>query len=429
FNEVVQVIRERAWVLLVCALAGLLAAGAYLRRLPVRFESLCVLQLEPRGRVLGFEAEGAQGSSGEGGMQTFLEAFRSRALLGRVVQELKLQQDREFSPEALSADAAVGVLGACLEVRQRKGTQLIDIRARHGSPVVAQKLADGVARAFIQSQLDQRSSGARSVLEFLVAEAERLKLRLQKSEEALQGYKEKSQSASLEDRQDTVITALKVQGGNFEDARTARIRLESDLGDLERAAGQPADLLRITSVSQHPTVASTRAQIAEIQARISMMRLRYTEKHPRMIEAQLQLRDAEEVLRQTALQIPSIMRAELERARAAEQSFEAALREQEKQALALNRQSISFKVLARDVETDRALYEAILRRLKETDVAKELQLSDLRVFEVAGLPVLPASPSPVKMAAMGLLCVVKAQCQKSAGIRSNWSGRRWGNVI
>ncbi|MEI6873107.1 MAG: Wzz/FepE/Etk N-terminal domain-containing protein, partial [Verrucomicrobiota bacterium] len=199
FSQIVQVIRERAWVVLVCALAGLLAAGVYLKRLPVRFESKCVLQLEPRGRVLGFEAESSQGASGEGGMQTFMEAFRSRALLERTVQELRLQQDRDFSPNPLSADAAIGLLGACIEVRQRKGTQLIDILARHGNALVSQKLADGVAKAFIQSQLDQRSSGARSVLEFLVAEAERLKLRLQKSEEALQGYKESNQSASLED--------------------------------------------------------------------------------------------------------------------------------------------------------------------------------------------------------------------------------------
>ena len=400
-NQMLLAVRERSWVVLVCASAGLLSSGIYLKRLPVKFESKCVLQLEPHARVLGFEAENSQGSA-ETSLQTILEAFRSRSLLNRVVHDLHLQDDPEFSPVPLSVEAAMGALGANIEVRQRRGTQLIDIFAQHGNPVVAQKLADGVAEAFIRSQLDLRSAGARSALEFLVAEAERLKLRLQKSEEALQGYKETSQSASLEDRQDTVITALKVQGNNLEEARSTRIRLESDLADMERFAGQPVDLLRINSVLQHPTIAATRAQIADLQSRVSTLRLRYTEKHPRMIQVQLQLRDAEAALRETVLQIPATVRIDLERAISTERNFEVALKGQEKQALALNRQSIKFKVLGRDVETDRALYESILRRLKETDIEKGLQLSDLRVFEPAPLPSAPASHSALKLLALGL---------------------------
>jgi len=401
-NHMLVAVRERSWVVLVCASAGLLSAGVYLKRLPVKFESKCVLQLEPHARVLGFESENSQGSPAETSLQTILEAFRSRSLLNRVVHDLHLQEDPDFSPIPLSLEGAMGALGANVEVRQRRGTQLIDIFAQHSNPAVAQKLADGMAAVFIRSQLDLRSAGARAALEFLVTEADRLKLHLQKSEEALQGYKESNQSASLEDRQDTVITALKVQGNNLEEARSVRIRLESDLADMERFAGQSVNLLRITSVLQHPIIASTRTQIADLQSRVSTLRLRYTEKHPRMIQAQLQLRDAEAALRDMVLQIPATVRSDLERAISTERNFEVALKGQEKQALALNRQSIKFKVLARDVETDRALYESILRRLKETDISKGLQLSDLRVFEPAPLPASPTSHSALKLLALGL---------------------------
>ncbi len=406
FNQVALVLKEQGWFVGVCAMAGLLTGGVYLQKMPLVHESTAVLQLEPRGRVLGFEPENTQSPSSEPGLQTILEAFRSRALMERATTDLKLTEDPNFSATPLAAEQAQARLAGCLEVRQRRGTQLIDITARHPGAAVSQQLANGVAHAFIQLQLDQRSSGARSVLEFLVAEADRLKKRLQKSEEALQTYKETSQAASLEDRQDTVITSLKVQGNNLAEARGARIRLESDVADMARFEGLPEELMRILSVAQHPSILSTRAQIAELQSRISTLRLRYTDKHPRLIQASTQLRDAESSLRKAVLQIPTTLRADLERAIATEHNFEIALKDQEKQALALNRQSITYKVLARDVDTDRALYESILRKLKETDVASGVQLSDLRIFETAPLPNAPAKKSVLKFLGLGLFAGV-----------------------
>jgi capsular exopolysaccharide synthesis family protein len=107
-------------------------------------------------------------------------------------------------------------------------------------------------------------------------------------------------------------------------------------------------------------------------------------------------------LRRSALQIPTLIRAELERAKSTERNFETAFRDQEQQALELNRQSIDFKVLSRDVETDRALYDSILRRLKETDIAKGVQLGDLTVFESAPLPTAPAQRKALQFLGLGL---------------------------
>jgi uncharacterized protein involved in exopolysaccharide biosynthesis len=62
-QQLLLILRERYWVLLVCVVAGLLAAGIYVRRLPVVYQSTAVLQLEPHGRVLGFDAENSTQAS------------------------------------------------------------------------------------------------------------------------------------------------------------------------------------------------------------------------------------------------------------------------------------------------------------------------------------------------------------------------------
>lgn len=395
------ILRERGWLIAACASVGILTGAIHSKRLPLTYESLSVLQLEPRGRVLGFESDNTAPSGNDAGLQTILETFKSRALLDRVQRELDLTDNPYFSSTPLTPDQAQNVIRGCLEVRQRRGTQLIDITVRHQNAEVAKSLANGVAQAFIQLQLDQRSSGARSVLEFLMAEADRLKKRLKKSEEALQVYKETNQATSLEDRQDTVITSLKMQGSNLATARSNRIRIETDVADMERFDGDTEALLRVASVAQQPRIVSTRAKIADLESQLSTLRLRYTDKHPKVVQALTQLRESEGSLQKLVLQSPSTLRADLERAIATEANFENALKEQEKQALNLNRQSIDYKVLARDVDTDRAVYESILRKLKETDVARGVQLSDLRIFESATLSNSPTRTSIWKFLTIG----------------------------
>ena len=80
-----------------------------------------------------------------------------------------------------------------------------------------------------------------------------------------------------------------------------------------------------------------------------------------------------------------------------------ALKEQSALALALNTQKIEFEVLSREVESDRGLYDAVLKRMKESQVTKELQSDKLRVVQPAIAPSVPAKPQKVKIMAAAIL--------------------------
>jgi Mrp family chromosome partitioning ATPase len=93
----------------------------------------------------------------------------------------------------------------------------------------------------------------------------------------------------------------------------------------------------------------------------------------------------------------------LGQARAAEENLEAATGEQEKAGLALNKAAIGYQQLARQAETDRALYESVLRQIKETSLTKDLKTNAVSVIEHSPLPGGPVSPSPKKAIILGLL--------------------------
>jgi capsular exopolysaccharide synthesis family protein len=401
-KQLLLLVRERLWIICLCCVSGCIASIAYLQNAPKLFRTASVVKLEPRMHLAGLETDPGPRGGGDLGAATLVESFYSRLMADTALLHMNLQGDPAFAPQPLSPEQSRQLFRSALTLSPRKGTAFLDIRAQHTNPVMAQKLANGTAEAFLRLELEQRTLGARNLLEFLTSEGERLKARLQKSEDALQLYKETNRATSLEDRQDTVTAALKTQGNNLAEARATRIRLDGDVANMERLANNPQALLTLQSIAQHPTIVSTRSQITELESAVSTLRIRYTDRHPKLVQALSQLEDARAALEREVLEIQSVLRSDLERARANERNFEGALKEQETQALALNRQSIEYKVLARDVETDRAMYEAVLRRVKETDIAKGLQLGDLTIFERAPLPFETSGPQTLRILALGI---------------------------
>src|SRR5437867_10935540 len=108
-------------------------------------------------------------------------------------------------------------------------------------------------------------------------------------------------------------------------------------------------------------------------------------------------------LRQTAMAQPPILRNAIEQTKAPEASLQGALQDQQGVAVALNRTAIGYQELARQAETDRALYESVLRQIKDTSLTKDVKTNAVSVIEHSPLSHSPVSPSPTKAIVLGLL--------------------------
>jgi capsular exopolysaccharide synthesis family protein len=76
------------------------------------------------------------------------------------------------------------------------------------------------------------------------------------------------------------------------------------------------------------------------------------------------------------------------------------LKEQETAALELNKISIPFNVLQRDVETDQALYEAVIARMKETAVTSRVEQIPYTLVEEPLIPSVATKPDKKKLIAL-----------------------------
>jgi uncharacterized protein involved in exopolysaccharide biosynthesis len=289
-------------------------------------------------------------------------------------------------------------------------------------PVMAQRLAEAVGREYIRNSIERRASFSQEALRYLIEEEERLKGNLQKSEAAVAEYKEKTPdalqlgggAAATGSQTGSGAGAGGTRGGIVEDklqelnskltsTKTDRLRLEGELNQIDQAGDDLDALLSVPSISAAALVNEARHNVTQVEAEIATLALRYKEKHPKMMAAHAALREAQEKLRRAVTAQSATLRNAIEQSKANEVNLQEAIHDQEGTAVALNKAAIGYQELARQAETDRALYESVMKTIKETDLTKDVKTNAVSISEHAVLPHQPVNPIPSKTITLGLL--------------------------
>ena len=142
----------------------------------------------------------------------------------------------------------------------------------------------------------------------------------------------------------------------------------------------PDALLLIPSVANHPSITAVREAIKADEEDIASLRMWYTDKHPKMIQAHLKLAEDQKTLQDNLEKIPQVIHAAREAAMDLEARLEPELQAQEQLAEKLGDDQIQYDVLNRQVETDRALYDGLLARLKQATVANGYESAGMHIF-------------------------------------------------
>jgi polysaccharide biosynthesis transport protein len=408
FRACYYLVRERLWLVVLCLLVAALGVAAYLVRAPRIFASRAVLQVEQQDqKILNIEQVQREDWQSQESLKTVEQTLQNRALLERVMATNHLASDRRFNPPAdgksATHDERVRRLAEMVSVKLRKGTRLIDIVVEHTDAGLAQLVADSLIKEFLLLNYEHSYTASKDATVLLQGEADRLKKKLETSENALQAYREQTKSVSLEDRQNVVVQRLQELSAKVTEAKSQRIANESAWKQVQELGGDIKALQVVPAVASLPSIIEIRSQIAKLESEFANLKQRYREKHPKYIQAQSQLADWNRTLEKAVLDVPQTIKSAYESSRAAELALETALREQENAALELNRQAIRYNVLLRDVESDRALYQAVLNRIKETTVTEDIQPTKVRIIQAATHPEKPDKPQKIKIALLGLL--------------------------
>jgi polysaccharide biosynthesis transport protein len=154
---------------------------------------------------------------------------------------------------------------------------------------------------------------------------------------------------------------------------------------------------------QSQTITALRSQYAEVMRREAEQMTSLGARHPAVIEIQAEAERLRRMVDDEVHRIAISARTEYESARANEETIAANLDKLKNNAMTTNEAMVTLRELERDVQANRAVYEAFLVRARETGAQERLDTKNIRVISQADIPLRRSFPPSNLLVAVGAI--------------------------
>jgi len=344
-------------------------------------------------------------------VETETRILTSDRVLRRVVRRERLTEDAEFqtrsgasrldgvvdalrtaigkpSEQAKPADRelyALRLLQRNITAKRTERTYVVDLMVESTDPEKSARIANAIGTAYLDEQANARAESARRATESLSARLNEQRERVTQAEEQVELYKARHNivdagGRSVDDQQ---LTDLNNQLSAAR-ARTAETKARYDLVLQLRRGG--LDQGAITEAIQSTTLGLLRDQYGTIARQEANLAAELGPRHPRVIEARAQLREAQQQIGGEITRIAEASRIDYERALANETTLANNLATLKQRAVDTGLASVKLRELEREAEASRAVYESFLMRTREIREQEHLDTANVRILADAQSP-------------------------------------------
>lgn len=273
-----------------------------------------------------------------------------------------------------------------------KNTKIVDVSFMAETPELAEIIANTIAKAYIEVLLELSMSSSQYTLEWMSKKAEEEKEKLEKSERALQQYMKGQNFVAVEDKVAVVPQKLAEINSQLIKAETKRKEAESLYNKVRGVSDNLDEAETISAVASDMTVQSLRQQILKAEQNTMELSQKYGAKHPAMARANEDLKVLKAKREKEIRRVIETIKKEYEIARSNENGARGMLASTNAEALAVNDKLIEYKVLSRDVETNRQLYDALIKKIKEQSIIEQVRSANVLLVEKAEKSDTPVTP-------------------------------------
>lgn len=436
-NVIIATFRRRLRLFAAVALAVFVAVVLYTLQLTPEYTTAAQVMLDTRKEQVTDMSAVLSGLPADTAVvDTEVEVLRSRSLAGRVVKQLKLDQDPYFNPslagakgvsawlpflkKTVSPTAANDPVAAQrlrerivdrvlsgLEVRRAGVTYLISVQYTHPDPARAATLANAFADLYLTEQLEAKFEATKQANEWLDTRVAELRDQLQHAEAEVQQYKIANNLLSA---QGATLTEQEISGLNQQLASARAEQAETDarlnIARSQLARGSTGE--DVGESLNSPVVQQLRKQRADKSAAVADLSGRYGERHPDLLKARRELADIDGQIQAEIKRIISNLEAQAQVARQRTGSVAGSVGAARGTLAGNNRAGIRLAELERKAESVRTLYESLLARFKQTSAQQGIEQPDARVVSRAAIPNRPSAPNPSLNLMLGLVAALGA---------------------
>jgi capsular exopolysaccharide synthesis family protein len=408
------------------AVFGLMAVMTF-RTTPL-YTASTTLRIEPQSApVIGF---GEALVAADNYFETQVALLKSRALAARVIKDLGLEHNPDFTVPAQPLDQLrYWLLGSIesfftrivdflrappeqkqvplstgrsesgvqpgsisrylyfLSIEPLPNTQLVKVSFSTIEPRFSEELANAHAATFLRMNLETHFELSKEAREFLEKKLAELKVKVGQSEEALNRFRKAHGVISLEGNENIIVDRMVDINRRLTEARAKRIELESLAYTVK-----DKNFSYLSQIMDNSLILQLRGSIEGLEAERARASTIIKSDHPRLQELDKQISQAQQRLNLEIRKVVRAIESDFAAARAREAALQADAELQQQAALNLKELAVQHTLLQGEFEANRTIFANVLKRLNEASVSTDSPLSNMQITEPAEMPRYPSSP-------------------------------------
>lgn len=420
-QDLLRIIQVRRKIILGTAAIIVALVTVVVMEMTPLYSATAVVMLDNRKHNLEDTAAVLSGlPSDQATIQNQVQILTSLELAGRVVDKQKLKDDPEFNPKLSGLSLFFGAINPLNWFGTRKteaDAQEIDLERsaiihrfldrvsvspiglstamkvsfQSESPQKAARLAGAIANAYVEDQLEAKFQATQKATQWLSGRINELSQKAQLADAAVQQYKAEHN-----------IT-MTTTGGSVVEQQIAQISAQltaakTDLAEKQANYGRLAALAKSghaaasSQVLASPVVAALRAQESQLTSQIANLESKYGPRHPKIVDLTAQKQMLEGKIDEEIQRFVDSARNDVDVAASHVGSLQASLQQAEQQGAGQNQANVQLTALQSAATSARAMYEAFLGRLNQTQGQEGIQTPDARIISNPEVPISPSFP-------------------------------------
>src|SRR5256884_3292867 len=278
-----------------------------------------------------------------------------------------------------------------LSVKRVPNSRLMDVSFESKNPQLAASTVNAHIATYVEQNYRSKYESTSQASDWLADQLKDFKIKVQKSEDARIAYERQNQIWTLDDKQNMTTQRLSDINKQFTDAQAERMRKES-LYEFAKAGNLDA----VPQVESNTALTDLLKKRGETSADYADALTQYGPNFPKVLRLKAQLKDIDDNIEKEKQKILDVLESDYREARQRETLMGQALDQAKAETNQMAEKMVEYNILKREAEANKALYEGLMTKMKETAISGALHSSNIRIVDPAMVPTTPARPAKTK---------------------------------
>ena len=278
-----------------------------------------------------------------------------------------------------------------LSVKRVPNSRLMDVSFESTDPRLAARTVNAHIATYIEQNYRSKYEATSQASDWLSDQLRDFKIKVQKSEDARIAYERQNQIWTLDDKQNMTTQRLSDINKQFTDAQAERMKKES-LYEFAKAGNLDA----VPQLDSNSAITELLKKRGETSADYADALQQYGPNFPKVLRLKAQLKDIDDSVEKEKQKILDVLESDYREARQRETLLADALNEAKAETNQMAEKMVEYNILKREAEANKALYEGLMTKMKETAISGALRSSNIRIVDPAMVPTTPARPAKTK---------------------------------